>query len=169
LVEAAAELFAARGPHAVSVREVAGAAGVNHGLVHHYFGSKEGLVVAVLEELAARSAAELDSGNPPETIYAEDGAAARHGRILAFLLLSGADLSHYKRGFPTADALIARCRHRGLTARAARERAAQTLALVTGWQLFEPFITAATGLEQSSATRARVLGDALARLLRPGP
>ena len=44
LVRAAADLFEDVGPHAVSVRAIAERAGVNHGLVHHYFGSKSGLV-----------------------------------------------------------------------------------------------------------------------------
>lgn len=39
----ALRLFAARGPEAVSVRQIAAAAGVSPGLVVHHFGSKEGL------------------------------------------------------------------------------------------------------------------------------
>jgi AcrR family transcriptional regulator len=39
----ALRLFAARGPDAVTIRQVAAAAGVSPGLVVHHFGSKEGL------------------------------------------------------------------------------------------------------------------------------
>src|SRR5690349_5044299 len=51
ILDAAAELFAARGPRAVSVRDIASHAGVNHGLVHRHFGSKEAVLRAVLTSL----------------------------------------------------------------------------------------------------------------------
>lgn len=44
LIEAAAALLGEVGPRAMSVRDVATRAGVNHGLVHHYFGGKDGLL-----------------------------------------------------------------------------------------------------------------------------
>ena len=54
LLEAAMACFAECGPNDVSVRAIAECAGVNHGLVHHYFGSKAGLVDAV-EDLLERT------------------------------------------------------------------------------------------------------------------
>ncbi len=50
LVQAAGEILAEVGPHAMSVRDVARRAGVNHGQVHHYFGSKEALSLAADEQ-----------------------------------------------------------------------------------------------------------------------
>src|SRR5215469_12545555 len=47
----ALRLFADRGPDGVSVRQIAGAAGVSPGLVLHHFGSKEGLRQAVDEHV----------------------------------------------------------------------------------------------------------------------
>ena len=49
LILAARALLLEKGHAACSVKAIAARAGVNHGLVHHYFGSKEGLLVAVLE------------------------------------------------------------------------------------------------------------------------
>lgn len=49
ILAAARELFAAQGYAGTSVRAVAGAAGVDASLVHHYFGSKDDLFVAALE------------------------------------------------------------------------------------------------------------------------
>lgn len=50
ILRAAQELFAARGYTTTGVREVAAAAGVNSALVRRYFGSKEGLLRAAVEE-----------------------------------------------------------------------------------------------------------------------
>ena len=44
LVAAARPLFASRGPSAVSLREVAAAAGVNYGLIYQYVGTKDDLL-----------------------------------------------------------------------------------------------------------------------------
>jgi TetR/AcrR family transcriptional regulator, regulator of cefoperazone and chloramphenicol sensitivity len=49
----ALRLFAAHGPDAVSLRQVAAAAGVSPGLIVHHFGSKEGLREAVDEHVLA--------------------------------------------------------------------------------------------------------------------
>jgi AcrR family transcriptional regulator len=53
LVEATAGALAEAGPSAVSVREVARVAGVNHGQIHHYFGGKRGLLKAAMHHLAS--------------------------------------------------------------------------------------------------------------------
>ena len=165
LIETAADLFAERGPRAVSVREVADAAGVNHGLVHHYFGSKAGLVTAVLDHLAREATEEINRHEPLAVFYAEGGATARHGRIVAHLLLEGSDPAELKSGFPGFEALIGRCRDEGMTPKDARRRAAQVVALVLGWQLFEPYLTAAADLPATEHARRAVLDDGVARLL----
>lgn len=50
LIAFATPLFAARGFNGVSVRKIAGAAGVNISMISYYFGGKEGLYSAVLNE-----------------------------------------------------------------------------------------------------------------------
>ncbi len=50
LINSACEMLAELGPNAMSVRNVASRAGVNHGQVHHYFGGKQGLVEAIFLE-----------------------------------------------------------------------------------------------------------------------
>lgn len=52
LKEALLRLLEHRSAEAISVRDIAGEAGVNHGLIHHYFGSKEGLIRAVANEIS---------------------------------------------------------------------------------------------------------------------
>jgi AcrR family transcriptional regulator len=53
MLDAANELFAERGYEAVSVEDIARAAGVQRGLVHHYFGGRKEVYLALLERLAA--------------------------------------------------------------------------------------------------------------------
>jgi AcrR family transcriptional regulator len=48
ILAAARKLFAAHGVDGVSVREIAAEAGVNHALVHRYFGTKDEMVAAIL-------------------------------------------------------------------------------------------------------------------------
>jgi TetR/AcrR family transcriptional regulator, repressor for neighboring sulfatase len=60
LVAAAVELLKDRSVEEISVRDVAAAAGVNHGLVHRYFGSKSGLMEAAVEQLST----EVHRGRP---------------------------------------------------------------------------------------------------------
>ncbi len=50
LVEIGTQLFAERGLYGVSIRELSQAAGVSISMVSYYFGGKEGLYAAVLQE-----------------------------------------------------------------------------------------------------------------------
>lgn len=51
LIRATAELLGEVGPNSLSIRAIAERAGVNHGLVHHYFGGKDALLQAAMERL----------------------------------------------------------------------------------------------------------------------
>jgi AcrR family transcriptional regulator len=50
VLAAARDCFAERGFDGCTIRAIAGAAGVDPALVHHYFGSKEDLFVAAVSE-----------------------------------------------------------------------------------------------------------------------
>jgi AcrR family transcriptional regulator len=54
IAAAALELFAARGFDGTAIRDIAGKAGVNGAMIHYYFGNKEGLYLAILEDAASR-------------------------------------------------------------------------------------------------------------------
>ena len=54
LLDAAERLLAGAGHAAVTTRRLAEEAGVNHGLVHYYFGSNENLLVRALERFTER-------------------------------------------------------------------------------------------------------------------
>ncbi|MCY1204771.1 TetR/AcrR family transcriptional regulator [Pseudomonas sp. JG-B] len=59
LIEAARQEFSEKGLSGVRMEEVASAAGVTKQLIYHYYGSKEGLFVAVLDECSERIMSEL--------------------------------------------------------------------------------------------------------------
>ena len=63
MLDAANDLFAERGYEEVSVEDIARAAGVTRGLVHHYFGGRTEVYIALLERLDAMREESL---RPPE-------------------------------------------------------------------------------------------------------
>ncbi|MBI2705203.1 MAG: TetR/AcrR family transcriptional regulator [Actinobacteria bacterium] len=152
LIQSAAELFSQRGPNAVSIRDVASRAGVNHGLMHRYFGSKDGLLGAVLDRFAAGVAGEVAGGVAGRVDGALDGEPGSvtdlYWRVLARSILDGRDPSLLQRDHPTVRMLVAWGRRDlALEADDAKVWAAQVLALQLGWRMFEPFLTAAAGLD----------------------
>lgn len=59
LIAAGHRVLAERGYDATTVKEVAREAGVNQGLVHYYFGSKDALLLAVTQEASRQYMSEL--------------------------------------------------------------------------------------------------------------
>lgn len=91
LVAATIELIVERGLE-ISVRQIADRAGVNHGLVHAYFGNKRSLLAAAAHEINVRASQDLD----PQGFPRPDMAARRNGELAKALarihLDAGADL-----------------------------------------------------------------------------
>jgi len=70
LLAAGLECLATLGGHKASVKQIAAMAGVNHGLVHYYFGSKEKLIVALFRRMAGNQREALERAHEPEEIQA---------------------------------------------------------------------------------------------------
>ncbi|HXI39129.1 MAG TPA: CerR family C-terminal domain-containing protein [Bryobacteraceae bacterium] len=85
LLVAAGRMFAERGYHATTVRDICFRAGANVALVNYYFGGKQGLYTAVLHQLMARSPhleemrGALDQDAPPEDTLRAVIKARLHG------------------------------------------------------------------------------------------
>lgn len=75
VIDAAEQLFAERGFAATSMRDISGASGVSHPLIHHHFGSKEELYAAVkrrmVEGYARRFPVAARATNRPLSVRAE--------------------------------------------------------------------------------------------------
>jgi AcrR family transcriptional regulator len=156
LIDATIALLAERGPAAISVRDIAARGGVNHGLVHRHFGSKEALVRAALDRLASElfetaGAARLDIPG----LQALFTATARHEsywRALARTVLDGEPPREFQSRFPTIGRVVETLRELQRCGVLTTEIDAPMLtaglgALVLGWLVFEPFLLAATGLD----------------------
>jgi AcrR family transcriptional regulator len=59
ILDAANALFAERAYDEVSIEDIANAAGVTRGLVHHYFGGRKDVYIALLGRLSAQRESEL--------------------------------------------------------------------------------------------------------------
>jgi AcrR family transcriptional regulator len=72
LLQAAREHFLERDFKAVSLRQIADSAGVNGAMVSYYFGSKQGLYLAMVDELLAVLASDLISLGEQENLTVVD-------------------------------------------------------------------------------------------------
>jgi AcrR family transcriptional regulator len=68
ILKAAEAIFAHRPYDEVSVDDITDRAGVAHGLVFHYFGSKRGLYLATLENVLAAGNALFDANTEPDPL-----------------------------------------------------------------------------------------------------
>ncbi|MFA5882445.1 MAG: helix-turn-helix domain-containing protein [Acidimicrobiia bacterium] len=60
ILAAAGELFMERSPGKVTLRDIADRAGVNYGLIHRHFGTKDELLTAIFRQLTAYAATHLE-------------------------------------------------------------------------------------------------------------
>src|SRR5579859_5659449 len=89
LLDAAERLLAEVGYAGITTRRLAKEAGLNHGLVHYYFGSNENLLVRALERFTTRLIARQ------RELYATDLPFAEKWRT-AMRYLVGDDISYQK-------------------------------------------------------------------------
>lgn len=157
LIKAGGELFAEKGLAAVSVRDVATKAKVNHGLVHHYFGSKEDLLRAVVvrlsEDLRALSAERFD-----ELFEAVGGSGLF--RIEARLILDGYDIKKFDPGHIMFDRVLevtTQAKDAGFLREDLEPKvvASMGVALHLGWLVFEPHLMDAAGHKKRDRERVR--------------
>lgn len=112
VLDAAARLFAERGYHGTSIRDIAAAAGITPAAIYSHFASKAGLLVAVYEEGVGRIAAALDAA-----LENASGPARLQAACAAHLetLLEGGDYAQvvlrvWPRDVPEAAARLRRLR-----------------------------------------------------------
>ncbi|GAB7143433.1 TetR/AcrR family transcriptional regulator [Mycobacterium riyadhense] len=165
VLEAAADMFAERGPAATSIRDIGARSKVNHGLVFRHFGTKDQLVGAVLDYLGEKLADLLHSEASAEVI---ERSLDRHMRVMARSLLDGYPAGRLQTRFPNVAEMLDEVRPRHDSDSSARLAVANALALQFGWRLFAPILRSATGLDEvaDDELRAAVAAE-LARIVEP--
>ena len=119
ILDAAERLLAERGPEAVRVQAVARAVGLTDAAVHYHFGSREGLLEALLRDVGRRMKADLADADDHlglDTLLGVlDDAYGAHGyaRLTAWMRLAGWEPTGEGMFRPYAEAL-----HRARTRRA---------------------------------------------------
>jgi AcrR family transcriptional regulator len=159
LVAAAGELFRERSPAAVPLREIAQRAGVNYGLIHHYFRTKAAILAEVFAESSRAGAERLaDAADVGDGIQALTLHGERNGyvQMLAWVMLEGATPPGFFRPSPALaklSELIEAERARPTSSASPtldvddRVIAAAAVAALMGWAFFHPFLRAAAGIE----------------------
>ena len=163
LIQSATTLFAQFGPGAVSVREIAAHAQVNHGLVHRHFGSKEALLQAVLDRLVQKLVEEAQPRpgrrrRPARQAFRATRSQSAYWRILAHSLLEERNPEEIQHNFPVMGAMVQAARAAQAQGRYdsrfdPRAVAAIGASLGLGWLMFEPFLVKATGLAEEDPKR----------------
>jgi AcrR family transcriptional regulator len=155
VLDAAIALFAERGPASVSLRDIAGAANVNLGLLHRHFGSKAELVTAAIHHFRATSRAKVraamegpDLATALVPLFRDD--AALYPRLMAWSLLDNVDAESLQDSYPTVLALIAQLEAAGFEPALARARAAVIFGTVVGFVFYEPALRIAAELDTVS-------------------
>lgn len=148
LLAAAGDLLVEVGPHGATVREIARRAGVNHGLVHHYFGSKEQLLrasmIVLLEDHLAFVKQANDGGPLPRPMGLFD--QPRYLRAIAHCVLDGeielATLEATEDVSVPKSVLdhLATLRRESRPSIQSKSVVAGAMAFEMGWVLLEPFI-----------------------------
>ena len=107
LINATIELFTARGPSSISVREISERAGVPHGLIHRYFGTKDALLNAAIDRLA-RPVTTGMVGPDGVSIEALVRLQTRSANpwIIARLTADGIDVTATRTSYPLFDAVL---------------------------------------------------------------
>lgn len=153
--ESAMVLFAERGPDAVTVREVADRAGVNHALIHRHYGTKEELVRVVIagaiDRLAGVARGTANTGEDLRGVIAGTRREEPAIRLLAWAILVGYPIESVWPDYPAfhrVQSVLAD--EQALTEGGDREdpriTVATAAAMLLGWILFTPFLDRAAGL-----------------------
>jgi AcrR family transcriptional regulator len=172
VLDAAERLFASAGPADVSLRAIAAEAGVNYGLVHRHFGTKDALFDQLMQRYAERWLAELEEHGDYDAaldrLIGSDFEASPNLRLLAWTLLSSNNAQHgetYRR-HAALDGLPAMLEEAGTPPHEAAVDTAAALALAFGWRFFNPYIRAALHLDTGDSASASSLQTAIRAHLR---
>ena len=156
MLAAAQHLFAERGFHAVSVRDIALEAGVSHALVHRYLGSKVAILTAVMKRntgpvLGVARAASSVREAVPGMFRELRVSRPDYLKLLARMGMDRVPFETVKPEFPAyvllMELLKADAARRGRELPDPRVLAAALTALAIGWAVTEDWLIRASRLD----------------------
>lgn len=169
VLDAAARLFAEQGVGTTTRRNIAEAADVDPNLINRYVGSRDQVVIAVLNDLSAQLAEELTDGQLAAASHDPDSVIVRWVRIMAQVIGREDQTISIDAWNPVAAVAAVGEAQAGLDPRSARVRAAQVSALAFGWRLIESYLVAAGDLDDVPLQRLREELNLANRLLITRP
>jgi TetR/AcrR family transcriptional regulator, repressor for neighboring sulfatase len=162
LVEAARALFAERGPDAVSLRDIARRAGVNHGLIHHYIGSRDDLLRLVFDRSTDQARRQVEAAGDVaaalQALRSLGEGSTDYSRLLAWALLEGHDPAEFHGRSAALDAVV---QAGGDDSRELRLALAMATVQTLGWKLFGRYALVAAGLDSEDPEAVRRDAEAL--------
>jgi TetR/AcrR family transcriptional regulator, repressor for neighboring sulfatase len=160
ILDSAQQLFAKRGPAAVSIRQVAEQAGVSHALVHKYFGSKDDLINAVVYRADAQRSAAAEGSPSLKDVYREllpqVMSERDHSMMLVRSAMSGVEYVPLADRIKTTGALIELARRTAASDAAPapppldidpRVLIGAITSMILGWSAIEDWLWHITGLD----------------------
>jgi len=160
-LRAAEQLFAERGFENVSIREIAAAAAVAHPAIYYYWGSKRGLLAAVLESNQRRMRATAIADPDVRVMIldlARENLAGSRDYLLTVVraFLDGMAPADWPGGFPAIEAIVdGLLRESRREEREIREVVLAAVALLMGYVLIEDQLLEIVGLPASARDGAR--------------
>ena len=158
LVRAAKELLPDRAPSSVTGRELAKRAGVNYGLIHHYFGGKEAVFREALLELRVEFLATHEAHDLPDLLSEPENP---YLRAVGRAQIDYPNEVGPGEDFPIGDAMVASLRERLASDDdvEAKARAIAMLCLQIGYSLYQPMLLDGFGVTKRQRPEVeRVLG-----------
>jgi len=174
VIDAATELFAERGPAAVSLRDVATAADVTLSQIHRHIGNKDALLAAVFAADVADAPtdddlAAIDLATFLKAFIRLDAEPATRTLLQSRTILDGFDLLALQQRFPGIEQGILLFA-RDLPEEDARVRAAVFAALFAGWQLLGSTYLRVTEAQDVTAERfAAIMAPVLDAIAKSPP
>lgn len=171
VIIAARRLFAERGIHAVSVREIAREVGVSHTLLHLYFGSKEDIVRQVLssydERFAAHIAESPDIATAVGDVFRAVAADRELVRVLAAALVEGIVPHRIEAEADAQRALVDRLHDRSDVELDPRVLSCLIASTAIGWAVAADWLRESVGLEGMDEDGLRnAMSDTLEHMVR---
>lgn len=173
VIKAAANLFAARGVEAVSIRDIAAKANVNYGLIHRHFGTKENLLREVHNTLLQQLYGAVNNASLNETWLIETFKTIQSHeqlwRLEALIGLGGQCESRIQSGFPIMKDTVDAAKEAQAEGRLRKDIDAKTLvaalgALTMGLLVFGDMILQGTG--QTEKNRDEAITDVLSTVVK---